>query len=344
MELDLNNLPPRLLAVIGSRNMAYVFRTLYETYSAPNAAADPNNNNNNDEVSHYTTIIMPDGKRLLFVVSAGLIKTEPYGEIVLEPGFNTEDIDLASIHKSAHMSGTEATNYAITLATALGARSIHILDTASVLCAGSPYSFPLSLYRVIVSDAFPSVSWYINIARKRGLMPNTRVARRLKFFDAVRSVQNIRLDSLLEFYTAAKDHVDSGRATNYNQFSMDAMGDILGTKAPIAEINRPVIQSTYNSIIRILSASNEPTLAGLMKNPFTPCIDKAIILRSLPGYNGAAICPPVLLNAANKKLIQFPYIRIVLRVRASTQDPIIRLRAGGGSRKANRGPRKNLTR
>jgi hypothetical protein len=46
MELDLNNLPPRLIAVIGSRNMAYVFRTLYETYSAPTAAAEPNNNIN----------------------------------------------------------------------------------------------------------------------------------------------------------------------------------------------------------------------------------------------------------------------------------------------------------
>ena len=345
MELDLNNLPRRLQAVIGSGDMDYVFKTLYDKYSAKMGAAAPNNNND-DEETHYTTIIMPDGRRLLFAVSMGLIKTEPYGEIVLEPGFNRGDINLASIHKSAHMSGTRATNYALILATSLGARSMHILDTASVVCAGSPYSFPLSLYRVIVFDfkpeTEPSVSWYVNIAKRRGLVANTRVARRLEFVDAVRSLQQIRLDSLIEFYTVAKGHVDSGAATSYNQYSMDGMGDILGTNSPITEANRPVIQSTLASIIRILSVATEAELGGFMKNPFVPCIDKAIILRSLPGYNGAAICPQVLLNAAKRKLIQFPYIRVVLRVRASTQDPIIRLR--GGSRKANRPGRKNLTR
>ena len=351
MELDLNNLPPRLLAVIANGNMEHVFKALYKKYSASMGSAGPDNNNGNntnnnnddeeDEDSHYTTIIMPDGQRISFSVSTGSIKTEPYNEVILEPGFDAADINLISIRKSAQMTGTQATNYAISIAAAFGARSMHVLDTATVVCAGSPNSFPLSLYRVLVTDGVPSISWYVNVASKRGLRPNTTVASRLGFADAVRSLQEIRLASLVEFYRAAKGHVDSGEAVKYRQYSMDGKGDTWQNSDDITEITRPVIQSTLNSLITILSGSNEPTLGGFMKNPFIPCVDKAIVLRSLPGYNGPAICPQVLLNARNKKLVRFPYIEIVLRVRATTQDPIIRLRGGVRTR---RQARKNLTR
>jgi len=354
MELDLNNLPPRLLAIIAKGDMNDVFKALYNKYSAIMGAAAPANNNSNnnstnnnnneneeDEDSHYTTIIMTDGQRIPFSVSTGSIKSEPYNEIVLDPGFDAVDINLISIHKSAQMTGTQATNYAISIAAAFGARSMHVLDTATVVCAGSPNNFPLSLYRVLVTDGVPSISWYVNVASKRGLIPNTTVASRLGFADAVHSLQEIRLTSLVEFYTAAKGHVDSGQAVKYRQYSMDGKGDTWQNSYDITDVTRPVIQSTLNSLITILSGSNEPTLGGFMKNPFTPCVDKAIVLRSLPGYNGPAICPQVLLNARNKKIARFPYIEIVLRVRATTQDPIIRLRGGVRTR---RHPRKNLTR
>ena len=287
--LDLAHMPPKLAGL----PMRKVFKKIYKEFT-----------NNSDEI----VFIMPDGRRLMFEASAEGLASLPNKEIELEPSDEPGAIDLIHIGRSADMSGVVATNYAINIASALGADTLHIMDSAYIKCNDGVSTFPLSLYRTMTGIG-SGRGWYANIGLKRGLTVKNNVAGALNFAEACDKVRKLTVGLLSEFIENGLALVTEGGVSAYAERSMDKTGATWESVNTIDGKNKDSIIGAYRRV-GILLSGFEPELSvtDYLKEPGLPCEKKAAVLRCFPGYNGGAACPPILLDLTGEKILEFPLL------------------------------------
>jgi len=316
-ELDLAHIPAKLVGL--SAKMSKVFKSIYKEFSTHIGGI------------REVIFVMPEGARLRFMSTAEGLASYPHKEIELEPSDDEPGaIDLIHIGRSAELSGVVATNHAITIAAALGATTLNIMDSAYIKCNDAVHTFPLSLYRIITGVG-SGAGWYTNIGLKRGLTANNSVGRALNFRAALERVCAIKLAEPLAFFGAALKMVRGGDALGYAERSMDKTGAHWESNIQINATNKPNIIETYTRVISILEGAEPVLLVDFLKNEAVSCIDKSIILRSFPGYNGRNVSPTILLNGAGEKILEFSYIDEFLRIRTVLQNTVLKLRGGGGA-------------
>ena len=127
----------------------------------------------------------------------------------------------------------------------------------------------------------------------------------------------------------------SGEATQYLEFtSIRKNGNAKGYKTEFTESYTSALLPRLAKTLDILSKSPAKTLSDFVKNQKHDCFDKAHVLRLLPGFGNMSIeTPYVLLDKANNKLLEFPYILESLTVSAVGDHPIIKLKGGRRTRK-----------
>ena len=168
--IDLTALPEKIASVKG--NMFKVFNTIYTDFSEP--IEEKKNENNTYTLRNIPdrkcTLMMPDGKQLAFYIKPTSLAAYPHYEIILETTQNPDALYLDKIHKSPELKGIDATNYAITIASTFGSQWLNIWDAAGIECTEDTNitvrTFPLSLYRILISAGNTSSSWYENVAKK----------------------------------------------------------------------------------------------------------------------------------------------------------------------------------
>jgi len=309
MMLDLARMPPKLAGL----PMRKVFKTIYKEFS-----------NDADE----TVFIMPDGRPLRFEASAEGLASLPNKEIELEPNDEPGAIDLIHIGRSADMSGVVATNYAISIASALGANSLHIMDSAYIKCNDGVSTFPLSLYRTMTGIG-SGRGWYANVGLKRGLTVKNNVSGGLNFAGASTRVRKLTVGTLSEFIERGLALVTDGGASAYAERSMDKTGVTWESIKSIDGKNKDSIIGAYRRVGTLLSGFEpELSVADYLKNLELPCDKKAAVLRCFPGYNGGGVCPPILLDLTGAKILEFPLLNEILCIRVVFQNTVILLRGG----------------
>ena len=332
MEIELNNLPADIAVLKEKGDMTNLFKLLYK--KCGNFSNNNINSNSNDEVCQIN-FIMPTGERLLFESTSTGIKMVPGGEIEMDVGEKAGDIYLAHVKKTNRISGKIATNYAITIASSLGAKTLSISDSAYIKCNDGIRSFPLSLYRILTSKGVPSVGWYENIAKTKGYSANNRLAIKLGFSEAVNSAREINITDINKYLKEAKYLLEANLYVKQKQYIIDFKGNLLEHEAGLVEdkYKKPIID-ILDIIIKSLSSSNSTTLAGFLTEPDRSCIEKALILRSLPGFNSHIISVPMsICDKDRATLIEFPRLRDFLIIKTVTLGYKIKLKGGKTTRK-----------
>jgi len=324
MEIDLQNLPEKLKEVLG--NMPDVFKVIYEL----SAKID-----DKEDSDGQFTFIMPDDVKIPFRSSIDIITSLPNGEIefeLLEKDKTNKHITtlyLSHISKSDTMTGTTAVNYAITIASILGAASINIVDAAHVKCKDTTDTFPLSLYRVLTTE---SMGWYTNFAKVRGISINMNLPNKYGFQDIIGKLKGIQISELLKYYTDIDKIIRTSGKLYRAIYKINLKKGLLPDKAFIMEADKSLV--IIREIIDSLSRSRDEGFVDFLKNPEAPCKDKSILLRSLPGFNPLEHCPEAIFNKDKELIIQHPYLNEFLRLKNILQDTTLKLK--GGSRRKTR--------
>jgi len=325
MEIDLQNLPEEIKAVLG--NMPEVFRVIYEL----SARIDDKEDSEREFI-----FIMPDNVKITFRSTANSIQSSPGLEIefnILEKGKKRDTtLYLSQINKSAKMSGTAAINYAITIASMLGAASINLVDLAEVVCKDSVNEFPLSLYRILTTE---SLGWYANIAKARNIPLNTTILEKYGFHDVIQRLKSIKIKELLTYYIGARAEIRKGMRHRVS-YKINLKEGLSQDKTSIMEADQTV--PILTKIIDILLPSEEISLVDFLKNPDIPCKDKSTVLGSLPGFTQLKHFPEAIVEKGTIKLIH-PYLNEFLRLRDILQNTTLKLK-GGSKTKKRRSSRK----
>jgi hypothetical protein len=332
MEIELSNLPADVSALALKGDMTNLFKLLYK--KCGNFSNNNINSNSNDEVCQLT-IIMPTGERLLFEITSIGMKLIPGGEIEMDVGEKPGDIYLAHVKKTNRISGKVATNYAITIASLLGAKTLSISDSAYIKCNDGIKTFPLSLYRILTMPGEPTVGWYENVAKVKGYSANNRLALKLGFVGAVNSAREIRTDEIKNYLEKVKLLLETNDIIKQKHFVLDFKGKLLEHEAGVVEdkYKKPIID-IIDIIIKSLSLSKTATLAGFLNEPDRSCTEKALILRSLPGFNSHIISVPMTLcDKDNTVILEFPNLRDFLIIKTVTLGYKIKLKGGKTNRK-----------
>jgi hypothetical protein len=329
MEIDLQNLPEEIKAVLG--NMPEVFNVIY-------TLSTKINEENGSEGEFI--FIMPDGVKILFRSTATLIQSLPGVEIefeILEKGkTRNTTLYLSQINKSAKMSGTAAMNYAITIASMLGAASINLVDLAHVLCKDSVNEFPLSLYRVLTTE---SLGWYANIAKSRNIPINMTILEKYGFHNVIQKLKSIQIDELLTYYTEARKEILKGmRHLVSYKINLKEEGGLKIDKISIMEADKtlPILKNIYDILLPLSNTS----LIDFLKNPDIPCKDKSTLLGSLPGFSQLQHFPEAILDKKTNIILIHPYLNEFLRLRDILQNTTLKLKKGGSKTKKRRSNRK----
>lgn len=321
MEIDLQNLPDEIKAVLG--DMPKVFDKIYGL----SVKLDEKEGSERE-----FTFIMPDGVKIPFRSTIDIIKSLPKGEIefeLLDPDEGDKRrtiLYLAQISKSQTMTGTVAINYAITIASVLGASSINLVDAAYVKCKDTPNTFPLSVYRVLTTE---SMGWYTNIAKTRQIPVNMNIPETYKFQEIIHRLKAIPVGELLDYYKGAHRIIrTSGRIYRiFHKISLKK-GLIPEKAFPMeADKSLPILQE----VIEALEKIHDVNFIDFLKNPEAPCKDKSIILRSLPGFSSSEHYPEGIINKEKQLIIAHPYLNEFLRLRYILQNTTLKLK--GGSRR-----------
>ena len=307
MKLNLTHIPAKLVGL----RMRKVFKTIYKEFS---------------DDKGQLIFIMPDGQPVCFESTNEGLASYPNKEIELddEPGA----IDLIHIGSSAEMTGATATNYAINIASALGADTLHIMDFAYIKCNDGVSSFPLSLYRTITGIG-SGLGWYANVGLKRGLTIKNNVARGLNFAGACDRVRKLTVGTLREFIKRGLAFVTDGGASAYAERSMDKKGDTWESTKAIDGKNKDSIIGAYRRVERLLAGIiPDLTVADYLKNLELPCDKKATLLRCFPRCSGLVACPAILLDSDGAKILEFPLHDDFLRIMAVYQNTVLQFRGG----------------
>ena len=326
MELDLSNLPPEFAAIKDSGNMIEMFKKIYKVC----ANSESNNNSNENEKFCSVTFIMPTGERLPFETTSMGIKLLPAGIIELDVREKRSDIYLAHVKKSSAISGKVATNYAITIASLLGANPLSISDSSFIKCNDGINSFPLSLYRLLTSTGVPSIGWYENVAKASGLSVNKRKAIKLGFYEAAVLLRGVTTAELIAYYSEVKHLFKTRPIIKQQNLYVDNDRKIVPHATTIIEDKyKPPIIEILERLVRSLSASKSTTIGEFLKEDDRSCHDKALLLRSLPGFNTYLISVPMTIYDENDvKLLEFPHITDFLIVKTTGVAYKIKLKGG----------------
>jgi len=331
MELDLGNLPPEFAAIKESGNMIEMFKKIYKVCSN----AKSNNSSDENDNACSLTLIMPTGERLPFETTSMGLKLLPGGIIELDVREKRSDIYLAHVKKTNSISGKLATNHAITIASLLGATTLSISDSAFIKCNDGNNSFPLSLYRLLTSPGTPSVGWYENIAKTRGLSVNNRKAIKLGFYEAAIKLRNVAIADLIAYYAEAKRLFETKPILKQQNLYADNDGKLVSHLCTIIEdkYKTPIIE-IFERLIRSLSASKSITIGEFLKEGDRSCHDKALLLRSFPGFNTYTISVPMTIFDENDvKQLEFPHLADFLIVKTASLGYKIKLKGGNTPRK-----------
>jgi len=331
MELDLSNLPLEFAAIKDSGNMIEMFKKIYKVCSN----TESNNNSNENDKGCSLTLIMPTGERLPFEATSMSLKLLPSGIIELDVREKRSDIYLAHVKKTNSISGKLATNYAITIASLLGAKTLSISDSAFIKCNDGNNSFPLSLYRLLTSPDSPSVGWYENIAKARGLSVNKKKATKLGFYEAAIRLRTITIADLIAYYSEAKRLFETQPILKEQNLYADNDGKLISHLSTIIEDKyKPPIIEILDRLIISLSASKSIAIGDFLKEGDRSCNDKALLLRSLPGFNTYIISVPMVICDENDvKLLEFPNLADFLIVKTSGLGYKIRVKGGATLKK-----------
>jgi len=341
LEVDFTNLPPPIAKARG--NMRRVFNIIYTDF-ATDAENDIRSNNYviRDAPKRQTVLVMLDGRKLKFNVSKKHLYASPDGEIELSFGQSPDSLYLEHIGRSDKLKGVEATNYAYEIAATLGAKWLHIWDAAAIMCNSKSddepvRAYPLSLYRALTSPTPTHPSWYENVAVKHGFTPNSTVSELYNYAESVDRLRSIRIAELLSYYTAFKEHIESGEATEYiNIENIKNTGSISGSKRAFSdnEDEKVNLLRHLTKIIEVLTTTKAATLAEFLRAPSSACLDKGYILKSFPGNGNMDFEIPNLLFGEDGELLsEFPYLVESLIAHKAGNNPSIRL--SGGSRKTH---------
>ena len=337
-EINLRALPPNLERVKG--NMTKVFYVIYTEFSQIDTDGDYGNNNSNYKIREapirICVFLMPDGRKLKFIISMQHLHAYPRSEITITLGQSPDSLYLDEINKSDKLSGAQATNYAYELAAALGAKWLHVWDAAHIECESSGaniHSYPLSLYRALTKPgAHPS--WYENVAIKHGFTSNNPLSEIYNYTDVIARLRLIKLDELLAYYKTVEHFIESGQATSYIYINnIKSNGAISGDVILFDDEGKATVLRQVRKIIDILSGSEKDTLVDFLIAPSNACLDKGYILRSFPGAGNMDFeIPNILFDADNEKLCEFPYLIDSLIVSKTSGNPVIKLLRGGKRR------------
>jgi hypothetical protein len=368
-EINLAALPPSLEGAKG--HMRKVFHIIYSEFSKTvaadaegnNALAEGNNNGTNNEnagrdnnntyiikagVERICVFVMPDGRKLQFIVTPEQIHAYPDNEITITLSQSPDSLYLDSIEKSDVLRGVEATNYAYEIAAALGAKWLHVWDAAIIDCVpvdNDIHAYPLSFYRALTkAEAGPS--WYGNVALKHGFTANTSLGEIYNYSAAIGRLRQIQLDELLAYYKSVKHFIETDQAVSYVYITtIHNDGSISGQRTPLEHEQRTTVIRQVNKIIDILSASESATLVDFLLVPASGCLDKGYILRGFPGAGNMDFeIPNILFDGDGEKLCEFPYLVDSLIVGKVSGHPIIKLFGGRKTRRGGRGLGKRRTR
>ena len=337
-ELDLSRLPPSIAKARG--NMPRVFNIIYTDF-ATDVENNANNNSNNYVIRNapkrQAVLVMLDGRKLKFNVSKKHLYASPDGEIELTFGQSPDSLYLEHIGRSDKLKGVDATNYAYEIAATLGAKWLHIWDAASIMCNSKSddepmHAYPLSLYRALTSPTPTHPSWYENVAIKHGFTSNNTVSELYNYADSIAKLRSIQIAELLKYYTAFKEFIVSGRATEYiNIENIKNTGSISGNKISFSdnEDEKVNLLKHLTKIIEILTTTKAATLAEFLMAPSSTCLDKGYILRSFPG-NGTMDMeiPNLLFDEDGDLLSEFPYLVESLVAHKAGTHPSIKLSGG----------------
>jgi hypothetical protein len=332
MEIDLTNLPADIAALKLKGDIRKLFKLLYMKCSKVN-----NVNSNEEDDACQLTIIIPTGERLLFELTSTGIKLIPGGEIEMDVGEKQGNIYLAHVKKTNRISGKIATNYAITIASLLGAKTLSISDSAYIKCNDGVNTFPLSLYRVLTSPDEPSIGWYENVAKLRGYSANNRLALKLGFSAAVKSARDLTIDEINNYLKQAKPLFEMDGVIKQKNLALDYGGGLIEHEPSLIEDKyKKQIIDLLDNILQRLSLSKSSTLGQFLNEPDCSCIDKSILLRSLPGFNSHLISVPMIIcDKDDAVILEFPHLKDFLIIKTVTLGYKIKLK-GGRSMKKNR--------
>ena len=340
MELDLNNLPTEIAAIKATGNMIKMFKTIYQLCS--NKAPTNSSNSNENDSGCSLFLIMPTGERLPFEATSMSIKLLPGGIIELDVREKKSDIYLAHVKKSNTISGKAATNYAIIIASLLGASTLSISDSAFIKCNDGLSTFPLSFYRLLTSPDKPSIGWYENVARARGLSVNNKRALRLGFYEAAYKLRAFETKDLIAYYSEVKVLFETKPILKQQNHYIDYDRQLTSHAVEIIEdkYKGPIIE-ILSKLISSLGASKSSTLSEFLKEIGISCSEKSLLLRSLPGFNSHLISVPVTVyDEKEVKILEFPNLVDFLIVKTTGLGYKIKLKGGMTVKKR----RLNLTR
>ena len=333
MELDLSNLPTEIAAIKASGNMIHMFKKIYQLCSNK-ANTNSSNSNENDSVCSLS-LIMPTGERLPFEATSMGIKLLPDGVIELDVREKKSDIYLAHVKKSNTISGKVATNYAIIIASLFGANTLSISDSAFIKCNDGVSSFPLSFYRLLTSPDSPSIGWYENVARARGLSVNNKRALRLGFYEAVCKLRALEKKELIAYYSEVKLLFESKPILKQQNHYINYDRELISQAVEIIEdkYKGPIIE-ILSKLISSLGASKSTTLSEFLKEIGISCSEKSLLLRSLPGFNTRLISVPMTVyDEKDVKILEFPNLVDFLIVKTTGLGYKIKLKGGATIKK-----------
>lgn len=333
MELDLSNLPTEITAIKASGNMIQMFKKIYQLCS--NKADTNSSNSNENDNGCFLTLIMPTGERLPFEATSMSIKLLPGGTIELDVREKKSDIYLAHVKKSNVISGKVATNYAITIASLLGASTLSISDSAFIKCNDGRSTFPLSFYRLLTSPDTPSIGWYENVARARGLSVNNKRALRLGFYEAAYKLRSVETKDLIAYYSEVKVLFETKPILKQQNLYVNYDRELISQSVEIIEdkYKGPIIE-ILSKLISSLGASKSTALSEFLKEINISCSEKSLLLRSLPGFNTHLISVPMTVYDENEfKILEFPNIVEFLIIKTTGLGYKIKIKGGATIRK-----------